>query len=1430
MINLAEVVAAGSQRTPDRCAVESSATAITYAELHDRSRAAAGALRAMGVEVGDRVVLNGEIDLDWLVAMLGTLHAGAICVPLDPSHPPQRREAMCRRLRPARILVSDGIENPPEIGSPITRMSALRGPAQDTSRVGEAAFILHTSGSTGVPKAVILAHRGLLNHCEAAGAVFGLTADTRMALLNRPGSDIVLEETFPVWRRGGAVVLPKAGTPLFGAGFNEEMAVREVTALDLPTGRWREWTVDLERADATVPNSVTTVIVGGELAGAADYNRWLRVAGPRRRWINSYGPTEASVIATCWVGNGLPRNDDPPIGLPLPGVRTRIRDSDGRTVPDGDPGELYLGGIGVGLGYFEAPEATRAAFVRDGAQGAGTWYRTGDRVRRTESGVLEFLGRVDDEVKIAGVRVHPREVEAVLQQCPTVRDAAVVPVRRPGRSPMLAAFVVPADDEPDPSDSMSGAESGHVSQWREVYQQDLELTRPTDETFDTDGWNSSYTGNRLSDSDMLEWVGDTVSALHAAPHGSVLEIGCGTGLLLFRLAPHSTRYVASDFAEHTLRRVAANAERLGLAAVRTRLAEAVDGAGLADGEFDLVVINSVTQHFPSERYLRRTLDMALRVTREGGHVFVGDVRNLALLRDQHTSVELYRAHPDDTIESVRSRVAAACANENELLIDAGWFYELARQDSRVGNVGVAPKLGRHRNEMNQFRFDVMIRRGTSRPMATTRVPWAHALGLAQLDTILGRRPGHVIVADIRNGQLADTVPAAVVDHAPGGDPITTVEPSGAGVHPADIAARAAAHGYATDWAMGSGGAGHTFTVLLSRADTEPVDLVALAGGEQLVNWPAATAQRHRRRAAAITGARRWLGDRLPGSMMPAVLEAVDALPLTDRGKIDTSLLAAGAARSADAAGTLTSAPRLRAVAAVWSDVLGLGTVGPRTNFLAAGGDSLLAARMLARISDELGLAADLRTLFDHPELAQFCQSVVDRVDKPSAAVAVTRGPGAIPLSSTQFRLWLAARMSGASARLTLWAVYRMPTDVDVDALEAAVADLRLLHPALGLRVTESDSGPAQIFDVPVRLTVKSATADPLVEARRAAAEPFDLVATGAFRSVLWVDDHGRPTTLGLYLHHLAGDETAMTILAQDLGSRYAARLRGAAEADPTPVGTPDAIEPPVDLDRGRRWWTGALAELPPHSPLPFDRPPSSRRDAACAEVRLAISGDELATLRSCCRSAGTTLFMALLAVLAALLARHGDARRIGVITPFSVRAQGRWDRIVGPAVNPVVIAVEVDPDMTFMDLLARARDRTLAAFDHGAVPFQEVVRAVAPRRLPGVEPLSQVMLQVVAPFAPRIPLGGHHAERLDLPAVAVRFDMEIFGVDRGTDLELVWTFATDVFDPQTVQRLAQHFGRLLRAATLRPDRPIRRHGLLDESERQRLEAFWGLRA
>ncbi len=438
---------AQAARTPGAEAVIYGDLSLTYEELNARADRLAAHLASVGVGPESRVGIAMGRSLELAVALIGTLKAGAAFVPLDPAYPRERLEAMrrdagielCLNLETVASLVSERTPhpNPPPQGG--------RGPELDAEC---AAYVIYTSGSTGEPRGVVVPHRSVVNHALDAARRFDLKAGDRVLQFASLSFDIAIEEMFPAWASGAAVVFRGEEIPP-PAAFARWIGEREITVLDLPTAYWHAWVAGLAEAGIELPGSLRLVVVGGEEALASSFATWRQVGGDWVRWINTYGPTEATVVATAYepAPGAVPATL--PIGTPISNVQAHVLDSRLRAVPIGVPGELCIGGLGVARGYLGRPGLTADRFAPDPFGAPGTrLYRTGDRARWRADGTLEFLGRLDDQVKVRGFRVEPGEVESALLALSGVREVAVA-----ARDGALAAYVVPSDGSPfDPSD------------------------------------------------------------------------------------------------------------------------------------------------------------------------------------------------------------------------------------------------------------------------------------------------------------------------------------------------------------------------------------------------------------------------------------------------------------------------------------------------------------------------------------------------------------------------------------------------------------------------------------------------------------------------------------------------------------------------------------------------------------------------------------------------------------------------------------------------------------------------------------------------------------------------------------------------------------------------------------------------------------------
>lgn len=467
-------------RHPEAIAASDPAGTLSYGELELASLRLAEKLARLGVRGGAPVGVALAPSNQVAVALVGILRAGGACLPLDLRYPQQRLAFMLADSG-CEVVVSAGGESPtvPGADHPVVldiaeaqrpaapageRSPGVEGPPGTTerqeamlaqARPHDPAYVIYTSGSTGAPKGVVLSHQGLANHHQAVVERYGLSRLDRTLALSSLGFDISIEEMFPTWAAGGTVLYRDADAPLGGTAFLDDLERLGVTVLDLPTAFWHQWVGDLERLGKAPPRTLRALVVGGEAPHAAVLETWWRLAGPQVRWFNTYGPTEASVVTTCWeLDHTLGVPPEVPMGTPIDNVEVAIVGEDGTVVPRGERGELCIAGAGVALGYLGRPELTAARFVPGSADGgvARRLYRSGDEAVLDQEGTLRFRGRSDDQVKISGFRVEPGEVAALLATHEDVAEAFVV--ARPGESGtrLVAYLVGKAGREPEEID------------------------------------------------------------------------------------------------------------------------------------------------------------------------------------------------------------------------------------------------------------------------------------------------------------------------------------------------------------------------------------------------------------------------------------------------------------------------------------------------------------------------------------------------------------------------------------------------------------------------------------------------------------------------------------------------------------------------------------------------------------------------------------------------------------------------------------------------------------------------------------------------------------------------------------------------------------------------------------------------------------------
>lgn len=1446
---------------PDAVAVSAPGRAdLTFGELDRRANGFAHRLRGLGAGPGRVVAVLLPRTPEALVALLAVLKSGAAYVALDPAYPKARRDFMLHDS--GAVLLVTGAR-PGDPGAPAVSVVPDTPTAvdivtvvADPDRVAEEAtgappesdggpddlmYLMYTSGSTGGPKGAMLSHRQVANYLLwAVETYLPPGADGAVPVHSSLSFDLTVTSLFAPLLAGRRLLLADdSGTPgealRASAEADSGLAFVKLTPSHLKM-------LEGSPAPARAGAWTRTLVVGGEELHEERLAVWRTGAGAPRI-VNEYGPTETAVACAAYdsarpVG-GFGRV---PIGRPVHHVRLYVLDEAMNPVPPGAPGELYVGGAGVCHGYWNRSALTAERFVPDpfGREPGGRLYRTGDRVRRTAGGDLEYLGRLDDQVKIRGHRVEPQEVAATLARDPAVREAVVIAHGPTLESRRLVAFVSPDPDAGAPSDA--AAETDWVSRWRTLYEDTYgRAERPADPSFDLAGWNSSYTGEPIEAEAMREWLDATVDRIRALRPNRALEIGCGTGLILARVAPDCDFYQGVDLSEQVVERLrrdiggAAAPARIGLRAGPAHLA-------IRPGEtYDTVILNSVIQYFPSVDYLLAVLERAIDALPAGGHVFLGDVRNLALLEAFHASVAAHRAKPGTPDAVLCAETAWRVETENELCLDPRFFGALAARWPRVGSARVLPKRGTADNELTRYRYDVVLTvtgertaddgPGTGAGGAPPERDWqAEGLDSDALDELLGaQRPDRLVLRGIPDARLAGDL--RLLARLSGAAP-DAVRP---GVAPDELCRLAGRHGYEAEPSWAEGRPDGSYDLLLHRRGTPPAVLPPVVTATEPHHL--ATAPLWRPAAlAALPGIESRLAERLPGPLLPARYVVLRRIPLNANGKVDRAALTNlslttenedGEDCEARPEAELTATQRR--MAAIWSELLGRDGIRAEDDFFDLGGHSLLTFRLVFRLREEFEVEVPIRGPFDASTLgalADLVDGLVAAKNRPVLpALAPAERDATVPASFAQERLWFLHQMDPGTAQYNFPVLVRLTGELDVDLLRRAVGEIVRRHEVLRTVITAREGQPFQTVlpAGPPALPLTDLTSHPPeqreAQARRLAreqyAEPFDLATGPVLRAGLLRLDTADHVLL-LTAHHVTVDGWSAAVLLDELAELYTAgREHRPPRLPELPVQYADyalwqrRLAEAGHFDRLVEHWTARLRGILDLPGLPLDRPRPAHPENRGESLRFRTPAPTADGIRALCREEDGTLFMALLAALYAVVNRRTGETDLVVGSDVAGRSDSRTEPLIGFFVNQIVLRADLTGAPTWRELLGRTKDVALDAYAHQDLPFEEVVKALSPPRTRNQSPLFQIKLVLNSNRRAADAMAGLRLSPFTVDLIDTsRFDVTLVLEEDDDGVAGFLNYDPDLFDASTMAELRDQYLALVADMAARPDASI----------------------
>ena len=1426
------------EQTPDAVAVQHRDWTLSYRVLNERANQIARHLIALGVGPDRLVGLFVERSLDMVVGLLAILKAGGAYVPLDPAYPEDRLAFLLQDAAPSVLLTQerlasrlsqsvaqvvcldrtfDDLPDVPVIGNPASHVT------QD-----HLAYLLYTSGSTGKPKGVLVNHLGLCNLITVRQETYGIQPGCRVLQLASISFDAAGSDLFLALCSGATLCIPLAEQAQDPVELQHFMKTARISFASMTP------TILGALNEKELPD-LTTVVVGGEVCPAPIAQAWIK----RGALYNEYGPTEATVCTTLLrcTSDRLPPN----IGYPIRNVQVYLLDAQMHPVPIGENGEIYIGGVGIARGYLHHPELNAERFIPSpfAKDGDSRLYRSGDIGRQLPDGSMMFLGRQDNQIKLRGLRIELGEIEAALLTHPAVKSCVVqVHEVRPGDK-RLAAYVVPRSRAQDTEATVPQLDASHIQHWHRLSDEIYAAPGPaTSPTFNITGWNSSYTGQPIPANEMRNWVEHTVANIHACKPRTVLELGCGSGLLLFRLAPLCARYVGTDISQRVIGELR---KQIGLhlsapGQVELHHCSAEDLSPLPAEMFDTVILNSVCQHFPSIEYLLRVLEGAVSRTQKGGHIFVGDVRSLPLLPGFHSGVQLHQATAEMSRGELARKVNQKLLQEEELVVDPAFFLALQQHIPQITDVKISLKRGHDGNELTRFRYDVVLSIENPVP-AGTDVPcfgWKEeTLSLSKLPTFLASAnqeaigiegiPNAHVLTDIacwqwlRSGEAPSTVGewrlTESVHAAPGIDPEAVrticqaffphVELWPSPVNPA------------------------AFDLLLYREDRRIPGRGRNPSASPISKpWNEYGNDPHRAKQlqSLIPALPRYLRSKLPAYMVPSSYLLLDSFPLSQHGKVDIRALPIPdhSLRDRHSEYAAPQRPLEQTLVGIFEEVLAISDIGVNDNLVHLGGNSLLLVQARQRIQSELEMSVSLSTLLLHPTvsaLARVLQSTTkNEVDAKTSLLVPASRSAPLPLSFSQELMWHLSKHFSDLIALNNTTELRIRGELHITAVQQALQALVDRHEILRTRFQAVDGHPVQIPGPAPAITVPysdlSDTQDPEGEAARLGTEdllrPFD-IEEGPFLRPRIVRVGPQEYILLLCMHHMVYDGVSLCrVLIPEFLALYEGFVRGHSVALPKPglqyadfaawqreTLTDDVLAPQL------AYWKTPLTDAPKvHFPMARPRPENPSYRGARHPLRCSEALTD--NLRALASQEGVTLYVTLMAAFLTLLGRATGQRDVAVETALSHQERPELRGIIGVFVSQVLIRIDLSKSASFRDILQHVRSQVLGAVSNPDVPLVKL------QQLYSTDPKADAFFNVsflLDPPSPPLP-AGWSLDRMSLYNDFATCDLLLQFCERGRELYGCFEYSTDLFDAAAISGLSTDFVSLLTQITEDPALPV----------------------
>ena len=1397
---LPELIAAGLRRDPEKTAVIAGGREYRACEVESDLQDMTAFLMQEGLRPGETVALMFRKGYQQISAALGTTYAGCAYSPIEYGLPLLRVKESLQSGK-AKLLITDeenrarlkesGLFDFMEIYTweeARIKNHQIAGPRIPSGSDNFA--VIFTSGSTGKPKGVQVTFDNIRNCFAHTAWFYSVGPENRSISVTNFCHDMSIYELYGTISNGGSVVMPDADRETDPAHWAELMIRYEVNTWDSVPTLANLLTLALEQEDLKIP-SMKMMILGGEFVPiqvVKDLQHYL----PNVQIYTIGGPTEK----TIWNINHKVEPKDLtgkviPYGRPIWNTEYYILDENLKLLPPGQIGVIYNTGMSVTKGYTDY-DLTQERYIRHPLLNV-RMYNTGDLGSYNKDGYIEIHGRADNQVKIQGKRIELGEIENVLGQSDMVSQTAVTALKE-----QIYAFCTLKEEYV--TDKLE-------DNWSQVFDETYSGQREdaAGEKEDFSSWFSSYTHKPIPLEEMRSWRDLTLKRIDAVKGKRIFEIGCGTGLLLHRLAPECESFVGIDISQVAVDNLKKELEADGITNTEVYCKGAGDLAEFADRKFDTIIINSVIHFFRDDAYLLDVIRQCGKMLDEGGCLFIGDVRNYDLLELFHASVIFAGAPEDADLESLRQRIRERLEREKELTVSPAFFKAACRILPEYSSVRIQCKESEYDNELTRFRYDVTLQRAVTDEAGDTVFFDGAKTKIEDSELEQALTAGkNVRVTNIPHGYLLDSIRRFCdVEHR--NFAFSDQELQNAHI-PHHYHALAERCGYQCCVETDASGRmdiriGREICADLQDAETNPDKL------SDCVNEPS----QELTTMDFVQELRAFAGEYLPGYMIPDRISILQELPTLQNGKIDRKALKAmaeeerearkdqqeaeDALQDVDAAKEPTEFVRKFYRGMFHEDV------DPDAPFLTIGGHSLLAMQLLSAVKKNLGVTIRLSEFMQDSTMNHVIQMVTEAQD--TADAAETSGPETepvyqedvehrfepFPLNAMQQSYYFGRSSNVLGGVPTSMYLEFCMESLDIERLEEAVNQLAARHEML--RCIIDEDAKQRILQDPERVHITVEDYGPLDEEKQTQTrqeiydEIYDMIDLNHFPAFICraVRFGTEQTYLYLVFDSTFIDGASVSILIHDLGELYAGKTLEPLKASfKDYCRFLDGSHQSREYQESMSYWCQRKDSLPGAPALPVLSENGDGEHAGTIRRAGLVDAETWQNIKVIAKEQSLSLFVVQVTMFSMVLARWSGDPHFTLNVPIFNRMDVKEDiaKTVGEFGSLIFLEVDLDPDAGFLENCRKIQKQFEQDMDHRRANGVEVMKEL---RKKGREMnLPVVFTSLTTPSGD----DGLYSQFMELKrwrsqSSQVWLDSIVFDKDGG--LELAWDCYDGIFDP-----------------------------------------------